>query len=247
MTESDSIEQLYHDVVNAFQGHADQAWAVREKSFHKYDGYQSYGLRAPIIHRILREFEEDFEQLQLDKRLELADKFYAAGIEEEGHAANFILSLSTVQLTPAHFKHIDRALDYFRSWSVTDSFCTGVLQPILLAHPDEIIRLLGIWNASINMWKRRASVVAFVRKVGESGEFTDICLRLCDELLWDEQDLVQKGVGWALKDSMRGDKEKVLEYVIGLRKKGVSSTITLYAIRDITGQERQTILKIRPE
>jgi len=53
---------------------------------------------------------------------------------------------------------------------------------------------------------------------------------------------VQKGVGWSLKDMMRSDKERIVDYVIDLRTRGVSSVITLYAIKDIKGDERAEIL-----
>lgn len=53
---------------------------------------------------------------------------------------------------------------------------------------------------------------------------------------------MQKGVGWSLKDLMRSDKERILDYVIDLRARGVSSVITLYAIKDIKGDERAEIL-----
>lgn len=92
------------------------------------------------------------------------------------------------------------------------------------------------------MWKRRASVVIFVRKIGESGKFTNEALAFCENLLWDKEDLVQKGVGWCLKDIMRGDQKKVFAYIKKLRKQGVCTTITLYAIRDLTGKERSEIL-----
>jgi 3-methyladenine DNA glycosylase AlkD len=85
-------------------------------------------------------------------------------------------------------------------------------------------------------------VVAFVRKIGESGEFTEEALRLCENLVGDPEDLVRKGVGWALKDVMRGDRERVLAYVKDLRRRGVSATITLYAIRDLRGAERDEML-----
>jgi hypothetical protein len=55
----------------------------------------------------------------------------------------------------------------------------------------------------------------------------------------------QKGVGWALKDAMRGDKTKVLAYVKRLRKEGAPAIITLYAIRDLKGQERKEVLIIK--
>jgi hypothetical protein len=55
-----------------------------------------------------------------------------------------------------------------------------------------------------------------------------------------------RGVGWALKDTMRSDKQRILDYIKDFRRKGVSSTITLYAIRDLKGQEREDVLNIRP-
>jgi len=97
------------------------------------------------------------------------------------------------------------------------------------------------------MWKRRASVVTFTRKIGESGKFTEEALKLCDNLIWDKEDYVRKGVGWALKDNMRGNKQGVLDYIKSLRQKGVSSVITLYSIRDLKGKEREEVLKIKPQ
>jgi 3-methyladenine DNA glycosylase AlkD len=112
-------------------------------------------------------------------------------------------------------------------------------------YPDEVFQLLWKWNQSSNQWKRRASVIVFTRSIATSGRFIDETLSLCQNLIWDKEDLVRKGVGWALKDTMRADKEKVLEYVKSLRRRGVSSVITLYAIKDLKGQEREEVLKIR--
>jgi hypothetical protein len=55
---------------------------------------------------------------------------------------------------------------------------------------------------------------------------------------------VRKGVGWALKDVMRGDPDQVLAYVKELRRRGVSAVITLYAIRDLKGAERADVLRV---
>lgn len=97
------------------------------------------------------------------------------------------------------------------------------------------------------MWKRRASVVAFVWKIGSSGEFTDEALDLCENLIWDKEDLVLKGVGWTLGDNMNGAKKRVIEYVKSLRRRAVSSKVTLYAIQDLKDKERKEVLKIKPE
>jgi len=114
-----------------------------------------------------------------------------------------------------------------------------------MAYPKEVLAILRKWNRSESLWKRRASVVAFTRRVRAGGRFTDEALELFDNLVWDEEDLVRKGVGWALKDCMQGDKKKVLEYVKGLRQKGVLAAITLYATRGLQGRERKEILNMK--
>jgi 3-methyladenine DNA glycosylase AlkD len=137
--------------------------------------------------------------------------------------------------------------DRLTGWSHVDDVCISVVQPLLLVHRAETLALLERWNRSPNRWKRRASVVPFVRKIGESGEFTDDALRLCENLVHDAEDLVRKGVGWALKDVMRGDHDRVFAYVKELRQRGVPAVVTLYAIRDLKGAERAEVLSSRPD
>jgi 3-methyladenine DNA glycosylase AlkD len=68
---------------------------------------------------------------------------------------------------------------------------------------------------------------------------------LCEKLIWDKEDIVQKGVGWALKDNLRSAPDRVLPYIKDLRQRGVPATITLYAIRDLKGAKRKEILAAR--
>jgi 3-methyladenine DNA glycosylase AlkD len=121
-----------------------------------------------------------------------------------------------------------------------------VLQPLLVQFPDEVLSCTANWAASANRWKRRASVVVFARKIGASGSYTKQGLRACERLIADPEDLVRKGVGWALKDLMRGDRDRVLAYVKKLREQDAPSVITTYALRYVQGPERQEIMAIRP-
>ena len=87
-------------------------------------------------------------------------------------------------------------------------------------------------------------MVTFVRKVAKSGEFTEEVIHLCENLIWDDEDIVKKGVGWALKDNLRSAPKRIFPYIKDLRRRGVPSTITLYAIRDLKGAKRQEILAV---
>lgn len=237
---------LYNQLIKEFERKSDKEHAKRDQYYHKYAGYKSYGIRAPQLAAILKRFKGKFEGLSGGESFELAQQLYSSRIEDQVLAGNYVLALHKDLITPQKFGWLDRMLGYFGSWSTVDDFCVDVLRPVLLKHPRQTLALLKRWNKSKNMWKRRASVVAFVRKIGESGKFTDTVLRLCNNLIWDDEDLVQKGVGWALKDNIKGDKKKVLRYVKALRRKGVSSTIVLYAIRNLKEKERAEVLNIIP-
>jgi len=218
-----------------------------DRKFNKNDEFVAFGLNTPGWRAIMRGFRPSIQALSLDDRLELADALLAEGEGWLGHSGIYVLALSVRDLGPQHLERLDRMADHFSGWSHVDDVCISVLQPLLLAHRAEILGLLERWNRSPNRWKRRASVVAFVRKIGESGEFTDDALRLCENLVHDAEDLVRKGVGWALKDVMRGDHNRVIAYVRDLRHRGVSAVITLYAIRDLKGAERAEVLTSRPD
>ncbi len=207
--------------------------AKRNRVFHKYGGYGELGVGSKRLDVILRAYRREIMLLTCREALKLAERFYRSEFEEMKLAGNYILKRRNQCIEKGNLAVLDRVARGLSSWSQTDDFCIGVLQPLLERHPKETIGLLRAWNGSGSVWKRRASVVAFVRKVGESGKYTDAALRLCENLIWDKEDLVCKGVGWCLKDVMRGDRERVLAYVRGLRKRGVSAVITLYAIRDL--------------
>ena len=216
-----------------------------EQRFHKHDEYLSYGLRAPDFYKIMKDFRPRFLELPFPERLSLASRLLGEHIGELGHAGIHVVALSVAELAPDHFHILDRLPEDFRSWSHVDYFCGEVMAPLLWKYRVETLALIETWNHSPNRWKRRASVVTFTRKVGRSGEFTEDVLRLCENLIWDTEDIVQKGVGWALKDNLRSAPERLLPYIKDLRRRGVSSTITLYAIRDLKGMEREMVLSVK--
>ena len=235
---------MYGEVVRDLEHRADAERAKREMRYHKKvgAGFKAYGLSAPEFHELAKKYRGLFKQLSFQERAELAKRFFRSGYGGQLSFGVILLKLSVGEMKPEDFEVLEVAGDCLNNWGTVDGFCIDVLQPLLFAYPKEVLEILNKWNGAESLWKRRASVVVFTRKVGESGRFTDEALELCDNLVWDREDYVRKGVGWALKDSMRGNKQKVLEFVKDLRRRGVSSVITLYAIRDINGKERNEIL-----
>lgn len=213
---------------------------------------KTYRLPAAKMRGVFVGHSQDMEALTLEARLALAELLLRSQVEEQGHIAVGILRMGVDQLSPAHFLKLDELLENITTWWMVDELATGpgsVTGNLLGRFPKETIDLHQRWVSSPNMWKRRTSVVTFTRKTAADGRYLDEALRFCEALMRDPEDLVQKGVGWALKDTMRAGptaKRRVLALVKRMRREGIPSTITLYAIRDLKGSERDAVLKIKP-
>jgi 3-methyladenine DNA glycosylase AlkD len=248
-----NVERLYSEIVGGLENRADPRLAEREMYYHKKVGpnFKAYGISAPEFVEMLKKYRELLRRLSFEEKMMLSKRFFESGYGGQMSFGIAVLKLNVKDMRPDDFGVLEMAADCLNNWGTVDGFCIEVLQPLLFKYPKEMLLLLRKWNGAESLWKRRASVVVFTRRVGASGRFTDEALELCDRLVWDGEDYVRKGVGWALKDVMRGDKKgdkkRVLEYVKELRRKGVSAVITLYAIRDLRGKERRAVLNTRPQ
>jgi 3-methyladenine DNA glycosylase AlkD len=239
-------ETLHSKVIDYVENMVNTEKVERVKRWHK-EPIVSYGFDKSDMKKVHSKFDVSFYDLSIDEGIDLAGKFIKSGNSTLIHIGIHLLALKRDELYPNHLKFFDEFLDHFVGWGNVDHFCGSILRFLIKRYPNEVIRLLRKWNRSYNKWKRRASVVVFTRRIAKDGEFINEALELCENLIWDEDDLVRKGVGWALKDNMRSDKRRVLQYVKNLRRRGVSSVITLYAIRDLKGEERNEVLKIKKE
>jgi 3-methyladenine DNA glycosylase AlkD len=243
------IEHLHAEIVGELEKKADAERAEKEMYYHKKvgEGFKCYGISSSEFAEMVKKYRQAFKTLSFGERVELVRRFFRSGYAGQMSFGIALLKLNVKEMKPKDLGVLEEVADCLNNWGTTDGFCIDVMQPLLLAYPKQVLKLLREWNRSESLWKRRASVVVFTRRIGMSGEFTDEALALCDNLVRDEEDYVRKGVGWALKDTMRGDKKKMLNYVKGLRRKGVSAVITLYAIRDLNGIERKEVLDVKPE
>jgi 3-methyladenine DNA glycosylase AlkD len=246
------LDELHAEIVNRLEQmvKSETGLEKRLKWFeqqHQVPGLTAYGIPTPKVRKLIHRFMSKYKQLSLEEKFALATQLYESGNFEQATIGDALVELNLPHLTPVHLDLLDEVVGSFNNWASVDWLCLHGLQSLLLQYREETLDLLRTWNRAENLWKRRASALAFVRKVGASGEFTDEVLDLCDNLIWDEEEIVQKGVGWALKDNLPGAKERVLDYVKTLRQKGVPSTITLYAIRDLKGKEREEVLKVKTQ
>jgi 3-methyladenine DNA glycosylase AlkD len=237
------VEQLHNSIVADLERAGGES-RYRADADEPDPRYMSYGVRAAGKKEIFRAHRPTIRRLDQQEQMELARQLVESEYGEQQSMALFILEPFADYFSPDKFSELDHLVRCLHGWSKIDAYTGSLLREVLFLHPKELIDLIGQWNLDEDLWLRRASVVLFTRKVAESGQFNDRALNFCENLIYDPEILVQKGVGWSLKDLMRVDKERIVDFVVDLRAGGVSGAITQYAIKDLKDDERAAILGI---
>jgi 3-methyladenine DNA glycosylase AlkD len=225
------------DVVALQQSIADQLAEAGRGSGYAADAneqdprYRSYGARAAAKSKVIKVHRGAILALSDDEKLELAGRLIRSRYGEQQTVGMFVLEQMPSYFNPRNLTIVDDFLRCMHGWSKVDSFTGGLLADLLLRYPKPMIVLADEWNGDPDLWLRRASVALFTRKVAASGRFTDVALELCGHLAFDREGMVQKGVGWALKDLMRSDPDRVFDFVERLKAAGAPTLVTRYAMR----------------
>lgn len=122
------------------------------------------------------------------------------------------------------------------NWDLVDLSGHYILGDYLLNKPRRILYHLA---KSKNLWEKRIAVIstfAFIRK----NEFNDT-LKISEILLNDKHDLIQKAVGWMLREAGKRDRG-VLENFLRQNYKIMPRTMLRYAIERFSERKRKFYL-----
>ena len=126
------------------------------------------------------------------------------------------------------------------NWATTDAICGVLVGPLILEHP-ELAPKMRAWARDRNMWVRRAAAVGLIPSVRQ-GAALDLAYGIAKQLHPDKEDLIQKAVGWMLREAGKADPARLERY---LRANGPSipRTTLRYAIERFPETKRRSLLK----
>jgi len=152
----------------------------------------------------------------VDFLVQVADELFSSQILEEKVMAVFLLEKQTKDFGDNEFQLFASWLDRVSSWADHDALAHYLLAPMVAANPTRC-REVFRWAKSQNRWRRRAACVALIRGARERQFFKEIEL-LSNRLLHDEDDMVQKGLGWLLRETAKADRKRTVPYLMKIRK-----------------------------
>lgn len=161
------------------------------------------------FHRVL------LKEHGLNYLVSVADRLYRGRVLEEKVMAVMLLEKSVSDCGPRQFRLFDQWLDRVSSWAEHDALIHYLIGPMIANQPARA-RFVLQWARSRNRWRRRASAVALIRGARRRMFHQEIA-RLSEMLLEDEDDMVQKGLGWLLREYAKFDPAHAVKLLMKLR------------------------------
>lgn len=177
----------------------------------KSHGWYTADLRRAAV-RFRREVRKEHG---LDFLVEVADHLFSGSVLEEKVAAVFLLEKLDGEFGDREFKRFESWLDRISSWADHDGLVHSLISPMVVAKPTRA-KAVFRWAKSPKRWRRRAACVALIRGARAKMFFPEI-KKLSNSLLADEDDMVQKGLGWLLRETAKFDAKRTVPYLMKIR------------------------------
>ncbi|MDH4157760.1 MAG: DNA alkylation repair protein [candidate division Zixibacteria bacterium] len=195
--------------------------------FHKEKLKEPWGLKTQVLRKISNDCFKDVRHMPKDEILDIGDRLLASDMRY-GRFLAFEWALKVKKdFTKQDFARFEIWLKkYVNNWGACDHFC-GITGHLVAEH-HELTAKTKNWTRSKNRWLRRAAAVSLIEPVRRK-MLLDEVFRTADILLTDEDDMVQKGYGWMLKEASNVFQKEVFAYVMK-NKACMPRTALRYAI-----------------
>ena len=178
---------------------------------------ESHGWYTRDLRRAVRGCRREIlQEHDCDFLVRVADELFRGSVLEEKVAAVFLLEKMDAQFGDREFRVFESWLDRISSWADHDALVHYLISPMVAAKPARVKNVFR-WAKSRDLWHRRAACVALIRGARARLFFPEI-VKLSDLLLADQDDMVQKGLGWLLRETAKSNAKRTLAYLMRIRR-----------------------------
>ena len=214
-----------------------------KNSFQRFfkEKVKCYGVKTGIVGKIAKKYWQEIKDKSKGEIFGLCEELYRSDYTEEAFVVSFwgmnFKSFVKSEDLATFERWIGR---YINNWAKCDGFCNHAVGDLVSKYSEKI-GVLKKWARSDNRWLKRASAVTLIVPA-KNGEFLKESFEISDILLADEDDMVQKGYGWLLKEESRKHQKEVFGYVMKNKRK-MPRTALRYAIELMPQGLKATAMK----
>jgi 3-methyladenine DNA glycosylase AlkD len=233
------MEHIIEKIREELQQKMDDQTRASSQHFFR-EKIKCYGVKTPVTSQIGKAYFKEIKTASKNQIFDLCEKLWQSGyIEESFIACNWSFYIHKKYESNDILIFEKWIQFYVDNWASCDTLCNHSVGMMIVMYP-ECIHKLKDFAKSENRWMRRAAAVSFILPA-RKGKFLSDILEIADILLYDKDDLVQKGYGWMLKAASESHQQAVFDYVI--RNKSMPRTALRYAIEKMPKEMKAIAMK----
>jgi len=191
-----------------------------------------WGITVPLIRKVACDYKY-LDGASLEKMLD-------DNVHEVRLCALLIMVLQTKINPDAIYKMYTKKIDRVNNWDLVDLSAPTVVGNFLIDKDSSIFYRLA---KSDNFWHRRIAIVstyAFIKQ----GSYEET-LNISEKLLHDKHDLIQKAVGWMLREVGKRCSMDILEEFLEKYCTIMPRTMLRYSIEHMSDQKRKIYMNAK--
>ncbi len=188
---------------------------IEVQRFFKHE-VQSRGWYTAELRKVAMRFRRAIlAEYGLPYLLLVADQLFVGEILEEKNFAVMLLENMTNQFGRSEFKLLEAWLDRTTSWADHDALVHYLIGPMVAAD-DAYLSRPSRWAKKKSVWHQRAAAVSLIHSTRQHKNFDHI-QRVTELLLPSSDDMVQKGLGWLLREAAKANPRPTVTYLMTIR------------------------------
>ncbi|HET9697573.1 MAG TPA: DNA alkylation repair protein [Terriglobales bacterium] len=206
------------------------------------DEIQSRGWYTHELRRVaVRLRKATLQDADLKFLLAVCDKLFRGRVLEEKIFAVLMLQGIASEFGDREFKLFTSWLDRISTWADHDALASYLLGPMIAAEAKRA-KIVFQWAKSRDRWHRRAAAVSLIRAIRLKRCRREV-IQISNLLLKDQDDMVQKGLGWLLREAAKCDPEFTIPYLRKIRTRAPRLVLRT-ACETLSPSQREEILGI---
>lgn len=195
------------------------------------------GITTPNLRKLVSKWKKELSleilQLFLQTKIHEYRKFALYALADMAKRKNADLSQYII--------FMEQNITYINNWDLTDIIAPNLLGIYLLTLSDEEkLNKIKDYIDSDQIWVKRIGIVSCLT-LAKKG-YLDVCLKVCSFVLYHEHHLIQKAVGWVLREVYKKDPIKLIVFLQeNHAQKKLPSFVMSYACEKMTQDEKNKV------
>jgi len=174
-------------------------------------GWYTHELRKVAV-RFRRTILSDGGQALL---LQVADLLFRGEIHEEKSFAVMLLQGLVKDFGTPEFRLFESWIRRITNWADHDGLIHYLVGPMIASDSSLLDRPIR-WAKKRSRWHQRAAAVSLIHSTRQHKNFEHI-QKVTELLLASNDDMVQKGLGWLLREAAKANPEQTVAYLMTIR------------------------------